>query len=208
MRKIMTSYLRVQVRYICCFTIWLTLFTFYTMRSNISIAMLAMTKQTSDTNSTSYSSCIIKKNMGEEIKNHIYEFTWTQAEQGYILSSFFIGYFSTHLLGSFLSLVIGPRKVMIICLFGSTIFTFGMVFLPYFGIWYFVMGRIMIGGPLYPIVHELIASYAPLEERTILTVLTHTGNLIGLSFNFGVGGYIVDNVDQGWKYLFIMNGKF
>ncbi|KAF0993191.1 hypothetical protein HZS_5573 [Henneguya salminicola] len=208
---------QVKVRYISCFVLWLTLFTFYTMRSNMSVAMLAMTKQSSDLNSTSFSSCINLERMKKSPDHHVYEFTWTQAEQGinffrrlgYILSAFFVGYFSTHLLGSILSFSIGPRTVMIICLVGSTIFTFLMAVLPYIGTTYFIIGRAIIGlfsGPLYPSLHLLIASYAPVRERTILTVITHTGNILGLSFNFGVGGYIVEHIPQGWKYLFIMNG--
>lgn len=205
----MTRSDRSSIRYVSCFVIWLTLFTFYAMRSNMSIALLAMTSQASVENSTSYSSCITEDKLTQKSTPEHFEFSWTQGEQGILLASFFGGYMLTHVLGAVLSLAFGARNVMIVCLVGSTFFTFSMLYLPYLGLSKFIAGRVMIGlfsGPLYPILHELLALYAAESERTRLTVITHTGNIIGLAFNFGVGGYIVEHYPLGWKYLFIMNG--
>ncbi|KII70015.1 hypothetical protein RF11_02324 [Thelohanellus kitauei] len=141
-----------KVRYLSCSIVWLTLFTFYAMRSNISIAILSMSKQTSSGNISTFSSCVDNSSKESDVHSQESEFNWTQAQQGkrflisgHILGSFFIGYFSTHLLGAVMSHIIGPRWVMIISLFGATVFTYLMLILPYIGVNYFIFGRMMIG---------------------------------------------------------------
>ncbi|KAF1742791.1 hypothetical protein MXB_3254, partial [Myxobolus squamalis] len=92
----------------------------------------------------------------------------------------------------------------------STILTFISVpAVEYF--WAFFTIRAIIGlvnGPLYPIIHETIANHAPAEERTWLLMMTHTGNIISLIVTFPTGGYLVENVPNGWKCIIYMTGGF
>ncbi|KII75057.1 putative transporter [Thelohanellus kitauei] len=197
-----------RFRYVVCLSAWLSLLALYSHRINLSIGIIGMAKEKSSTK-TEDSTCPLRYNKTlTEVQIQTEKFEWSESMQNYVLLAYNVGYMIGHVPGAFLSISFGYRKVMMFCISISTILTIISVFLaPYQ--WIFFSVRSMIGlvhGPLYPIIHETIAAHSPPSERTFLTMLTHTGNLISLAIVLPLGGLFIDNFINGWKYVFYLSG--
>lgn len=92
-------------RYMVVFLAFLGFFNVYSLRVNLSVAIVAMTENHSVYNESSNST------------NWVQEFNWDSKEKGLILSSFFYGYIFTQLLGGFIGAKIGGNIVSIRCLY-------------------------------------------------------------------------------------------
>lgn len=122
--------------------------------------------------------------------------------------TFNIGYLLGHLPFAILCNLYGPRSIMMICVFCSSILTIFLI-LAAKNYMSFLILRGIIGffnGPLYPIVHQIVASYCPPTERTYMLVITYSGNIMSLLLTFPVGGYILDHIVNGWRLIFWLTG--
>lgn len=203
-----------HLRYVICFIAWLSLLALYSHRANLSIAIIGMVQEkTKEKNESikSTSSCPLRYNKTHsEIEEKTEKFIWGEAVQNYILMAYNAGYMLGHVPGAFLSIAYGSRAVMLFCITSSTILTFVSLFFAQYQ-WVFFGFRALIGlvnGPLYPMIHETIAAHSPPAERTFLTMFTHTGNLVSLAVVLPLGGYLIENYVNGWKYIFYMTGAF
>ncbi|KAF1741865.1 hypothetical protein MXB_5593 [Myxobolus squamalis] len=152
----------------------------------------------------------INKNKAFIVDNLTQQFDWDEKKQNYLLLAFNLGYTIGHIPGGLLSIKYGPRDLMIFCLLSSTILT-AVSIAATINFWVFFTFRVLIGlsnGPLFAIIHQTIANYAPAEERTLLLLFTHTGTVISLVIIFPLGGYLVQYVPDGWKYIFYMSIVF
>lgn len=75
----------------------------YTLRVNLSVAVVAMNQVT---NVTLENGTVVEER----------EFNWTSKERGVVLSSFFYGYITTQVLGGFLANKIGGHIVSLLVL--------------------------------------------------------------------------------------------
>ncbi|KII64970.1 putative transporter [Thelohanellus kitauei] len=155
------------------------------------------------------STCPIRYEKTEsKVDNLTEKYEWDESVQNYVLLAYNVGYMIGHVPGAFLSIRFGYRNVMIFCLGTSTLLTILSAFVARYQ-WIFFCVRSLIGlvnGPLYPMIHETIAGHSPPNERTFLTVLTHTGNLVSLALILPISGLFIENIPNGWKYVFYLSG--
>lgn len=86
-------------RYVVVFLSFLGFFNVYSLRVNLSVAIVAMTENRTMFNETSGT------------YDTVQDFPWDSKEKGLILSSFFYGYILTQLLGGFIGAKIGGNIV-------------------------------------------------------------------------------------------------
>ncbi|RGB42532.1 major facilitator superfamily domain-containing protein [Rhizophagus diaphanus] len=136
------------------------------------------------------------------------EFGWSSTTQGLVLSSFFVGYLTTQVLGGALADKFGGKWVLGVAAVGWTTFTLLTPSAAKLGLNYLLSCRILLGiaeGACFPSVHSLIASWAPLEERSravaIITSSNHFGSIIAFPVSTWLG-----SGPWGWESIFWVFG--
>ncbi|CAG8490439.1 6378_t:CDS:2 [Funneliformis caledonium] len=168
---------RLIVLGLCSFAILIS----YADRSNIAVAIVYMSK----------------------------EFGWSSTTQGLILSSFFVGYLTTQILGGVLADRFGGKRVLGAAAAGWTIFTLVTPIAAKLGFNYLVLCRILLGvseGFCFPTVHSLVASWAPLEERSQAVAIITTSNVIGTVVSLPVATWLGSS-PWGWESIFWVFGS-
>ncbi|CAB4409970.1 unnamed protein product [Rhizophagus irregularis] len=136
------------------------------------------------------------------------EFGWSSTIQGLVLSSFFIGYMSTQVLGGAFADRFGGKLVLGVAAFGWTTFTLFTPSAAKLGLSYLLSCRILLGiaeGACIPSAYSLTASWAPQEERSrtaaIMSASINIGNIIALPVSTWLG-----SGPWGWQSIFWVFG--
>lgn len=99
----------------------------------------------------------------------MHEFDWPQSLQGYILSSFYVGYVLMHLPYGLLAEQIGGQPVILFAIFLTAAITLSTPFtILYGGPYALIFLRFMLGcvqAGLYPSIATLLAAWVPKNER-------------------------------------------
>ena len=171
-------------RFKVVFLSFLAVFICYIDRVNISVAIIPMQEQ----------------------------FGWSEIQKGFILSSFYVGYMITMIVGGYLADKYGGKKVLSYGLIIWSIFTIITPFFAYLGLWWLVFIRILMGlgeGITFPSWHAIYARWIPFKERTRAVAFTNSGIAAGTMFGYGVAAIIISNYSWEWVfYLFGMLGFF
>ncbi|KAF0990964.1 hypothetical protein HZS_6173 [Henneguya salminicola] len=203
-------------RILACISMFICLLACYFFRACMSVTILTMaslpTSTTATTTQTHGDTCSSSSSASGSNLSFTPRLTWTNDQQGNILSAYFYGYMFANFPGAIMADLLGPRLTMSIGLSGATLFTFLIVpcaqaeaNIAYILI---IICRVAIGifcGPLYASIHGLLACWVPKEERTKLAVITHSGNIFGLIVTFTVGAFI-DTTEKGWEYFLYFGG--
>ncbi|KII65646.1 putative inorganic phosphate cotransporter [Thelohanellus kitauei] len=198
-----------QLRVIICLVAWVALLASYSQRINLSIGIIGMVSE-KPLKLDNDSNCPIRRSVKSVsfATEHTTNYEWDESMQNYLLLAYNVGYMLGHIPGAFLALHFGSRYVMIFSLISSSLLTISSVFIVQFW-WLFFFVRVLTGfvnGPVIPLIHETIAYHSPPDERTVLTMFTHTGNLASLILILPLGGILIENYANGWKYIFIISG--
>lgn len=182
-------------RYVVALMAFFGFFNVYSLRVNLSIAVVAMTQDRSETlpNGTNIT-------LGPE-------FDWNNEMQGYILSSFFYGYITTQLLGGYLATRFGGKTI-----FGSGVavtaaLTVITPWLAYSSVYLLLAVRVIEGifeGVTYPCIHAVWAKWAPPLERSKLATIAFSGSYAGTVFAMPVSAYLAKAL--GWPSIFYFFG--
>lgn len=172
-----------QRRYILALLLFLGNFNVFSLRVNLSVAIVAMTR-------------------GIEP-----EFNWSSKAQGLLLSSFSYGYISTQLIGGIAASKIGGRR-----LYGAGIFCTGILCIIFplvskFGLGALVAVRVLMGvseGVVFPCLHSIWSKWAPPMERSRLNSFAFAGNYIGTLTMMPVSSFLAENF--GWRSVFYVTG--
>lgn len=96
-------------------------------------------------------------------------FEWTQEQQGYILSAFYLGYFIAHIPGGLLAERIGGKSVILLAIFLSSFLSIATpMAVTYGGAYALFTVRTMLGvaqGGIFPSIATLLAVWIPKKER-------------------------------------------
>ncbi|XP_055918861.1 putative inorganic phosphate cotransporter isoform X2 [Eupeodes corollae] len=181
------------VRHVQVLLLFLCIVVNYMGRLNVSVAVVAMTN--AKTTNPNYD-----------------EYSWNEKQKSYILSSFYWGYILTQFPGSYMCRKCGAKFTMFISTLGSAFLSFitpicmplgdGEGWQVYCGI------RVVQGlfqGLFYSCIHEHLAKWSPVEERTRLGALCHTGMEIGTILAMGVTGLIAQS-SLGWPGISYISG--
>lgn len=111
------------MRFVVAMILQLYIANCYIARVNLSLALTRMARPSNI--SEEDHSCPIPEGY-HNVSNSdekIYDYHWNPTQQQYILSSFYIGYFITHIPGGALCDTFGARWVLLISMIGTTIIT-------------------------------------------------------------------------------------
>src|SRR5262245_14530732 len=125
---------------------FLAMFVCYVDRVNMSYAILPMSKQ----------------------------FGWDKATQGWVLSSFFVGYLGTQLLGGWLATRIGGRRLLTFGVLWWSAFTLVTPLAARVSFGALIAARIGMGlgeGVAFPAIYQLFGKWIPLRERARASAL-------------------------------------
>ncbi|CAG7733200.1 unnamed protein product, partial [Allacma fusca] len=138
------------------------------------------------------------------------EFEWNEAEQGFILGSFFFGYVLTQLPGGILATKYGGKWPLGLGLFVTAIFAIATPIAARTHTYLLVFVRVVQGlgeGLTTPAMHAILASWAPPDERSKLGSIVYAGAQFGTAATMVSSGYLIDGgVFGGWPSVFYVMG--
>ncbi|XP_041979293.1 putative inorganic phosphate cotransporter isoform X2 [Aricia agestis] len=173
------------VRHVQTFLLFLALVLAFSMRVNMSLAIVAMTDTFSDNS-----------------------FEWSIQTQSVVLSSFFWGYVILQIPGGELAARYGGMILITISIAVNSAVTLIIPVAAYYGGWKLLCAcRVVQGlsqGFLYPSMHNLVGKWIPLEEKSRLGTLIYAGGQLGTAFQLLSSGFIADY--WGWPAIFYVNG--
>lgn len=181
-------------RYVVVFMAFLGYLVAYTLRTNMNVAIIAMTQKSNVTLSN-----------GTMIVERLYD--WSNTEQGYVLSSFFWGYIVTQFPGGFLAIEFGGVLILGLATLLSAVITLLCPVCAYGNIWLLVTSRVLIGlfsGPMFPSANAIWARWAPPKEKAFIVSFVFSGTIFGTIVGNAISGIICDSL--GWEYAFYIFG--
>ncbi|KAL3281332.1 hypothetical protein HHI36_004540 [Cryptolaemus montrouzieri] len=181
-------------RYIVGLMAFFGFFNVYALRANLSIAIVAMTENKS----------IVVDN-GTTI--YIREFDWDSKVQGYILSSFFYGYVTTQVLGGWLAMRIGGKRLFGLGIAATAFMTLITPFVAKLNLYLLIGLRVLEGvceGVTYPCMHAIWSQWAPPLERSRLGTFAYTGAYVGTVVSMPACALLAEWL--GWSSIFYVFG--
>ncbi|XP_013188922.1 putative inorganic phosphate cotransporter [Amyelois transitella] len=156
----------------------------FTMRANMSMAIVAMTDSSKDKS-----------------------YDWDPSIKSMILSSFFWGYVVLQIPGGMLARKVGGKLLITISVAVNSLIS---LFIPTgaaIGGWRVVCAcRILQGltqAFVYPSMHHLISQWIPLEEKGLLSNFIYAGGQLGTSIQLIASGFLA--AAWGWQAIFYTN---
>ncbi|XP_055919343.1 putative inorganic phosphate cotransporter [Eupeodes corollae] len=158
------------IRHVQVILLFLCLIVNYIGRQNASVSVVAMTN-------------------AKSTNPDFPEYNWNETHKSYILSSFYWGYSLTQCLATYICRHFGSKPSMLIATAGSALLSAITPMAIGLGGWQVYCGiRTLQGlfqGLLLPTLHDHLAKWSPIEERTRLGALSltglETGNLLGMA---------------------------
>jgi len=158
-----------------------SIFICYIDRVNISVAIIPMAKQ----------------------------FGWTDTQRGLVLSSFFLGYMITQLLGGTLAARFGGKVVLGFGVVWWSLFTLLTPLSAMTSFPILIATRIAMGlgeGVAFPANYNLLGRWVPALERSRSVAFILSGISMGTLFAVTVSPWVV--VSYGWPAIFYLFGVF
>ncbi|XP_012255380.2 putative inorganic phosphate cotransporter isoform X2 [Athalia rosae] len=179
------------VRHVQSLLMFLGLTFAYTLRVNMSVAIVAM----SDSSMAN---------------PDIEEFGWDSSTQSLILSSFFWGYVVTQIPAGQIAQMWSASKLWALCMFVCGLTNLVIPIGAHFGGWQAVCAcRIIMGlsqGCVLPCLHTLLGKWVPPVERARLGTYTYAGAQFGTVVGLPVSGFLSAS-SIGWPSVFYVVGS-
>ncbi|XP_015792496.1 putative inorganic phosphate cotransporter isoform X2 [Tetranychus urticae] len=213
------------VRYIFFVMAFLGLNILYSLRVNLSVAIVSMSKDiTNSSDVTVKSECkapksanssvplIIDLYTGNSTQNGTQdevagEFDWDSQIQSYIVSSFFLGYVITQIPAGRMAERYGSKKILATSIFLASVLTLFCPIAARFHYQAFIACRVLIGlaeGMFFPSMHSMCARWFPKPDRSLMTAVVYSGAQIGTVITMVATGYLVGFA--GWPSAFYVFG--
>ncbi|CAD7015089.1 putative inorganic phosphate cotransporter [Ceratitis capitata] len=181
---------RFGIRHLQCFLAFCGLAVAYSLRVNLSVAIVAMTD-----------------------KNHTNpafdEYNWDEGIKSYLLSSFFWGYVVTQVPGGYMAHHYGAKYTFFFGVFICSTLAILTPLCAKIGDWPLVLAlRAAQGlsqGMIFPSTHTFLSKWAPAEERGRLVSYCYSGAQFGTVVMLSVSGYIASS-RLGWPSIFYLSG--
>ncbi|XP_017480484.1 PREDICTED: putative inorganic phosphate cotransporter, partial [Rhagoletis zephyria] len=178
------------IRHFETFLLFLALSVAYSLRVNLSMAIVAMTDK-------------------ESANPDFEEFSWNEKTKSLLLSSFFWGYVITQVPGGALARKFGGKTTL---LFGVLICSILAVLTPIcarIGDWQLVCAlRVAQGlcqGMVFPSTHTLLSQWAPIEDRGHFTTYCYSGSQFGTVVMIATSGVLASS-SMGWPSIYYFSG--
>ncbi|XP_050545593.1 putative inorganic phosphate cotransporter isoform X1 [Daktulosphaira vitifoliae] len=206
----------IGARHVVTFMLFLGMANAYIMRTNMSVAIVAMVNQTAlerdptipDDECEGY----YTPPANSTISNVSNEgsFAWSTSQQGYVLSSFFYGYVITQIPFGILSKKYGAKYFLGIGMLINSLFGFLVPLSAHFGIFSLITIRFIQGlgeGPIVPCTHALLAKWIPPNERSRMGAFVYAGAQFGTVISMPLSGVLSEyGFAGGWPSIFYVFG--
>lgn len=173
------------VRHTQTLLLFLAMLLAFTMRVNMSMAIVDMTDA-----------------------NNVEHFDWSYSIQSMILSSFFWGYVILQIPGGELAKRLGGKIPMTISISVNALLSIAMPLGAKYGGYKFVIGCRVLQGLtqafVYPCMHHLVSQWIPLEEKGTLATIIYAGGQLGMAIQLIASGFLA--TQWGWQAIFYANG--
>ncbi|XP_018804536.1 PREDICTED: putative inorganic phosphate cotransporter [Bactrocera latifrons] len=179
----------------------------YTMRICLSVAITELVVKKNHTDDDGSTAVCVADDLDSESSSGG-EYEWSEELQGYILSSFYIGYILTHIPGGLLAEKFGGKWTLSLGILSTAFFT---VITPlaiiHGGATWLIVVRILMGigeGTTFPALSVLLAQWVPIKERGKLGALVLGGGQVGTILGNLLSGILLDAYD--WPVVFYFFG--
>ncbi|XP_034407494.1 sialin [Cyclopterus lumpus] len=184
-------------------------FVVYSLRVNLSVAMVDMLNSTRPaTGNHSSSICPAHTDPARPTRHHpAGVYSWDSETQGWILGSFFYGYILTQVPGGYLSGRYGPKWLLGFGVLSTVVFTLLTPTAADLGPGYLIGVRVLEGigeGVTFPSMYAMWAAWAPPLERSRLLTISYIGAQLGTVISLPLSGEICFYLD--WTYVFYVFG--
>ncbi|XP_014246329.1 putative inorganic phosphate cotransporter isoform X2 [Cimex lectularius] len=202
-------------RHVVTVMLFLGMANAYTMRTNMSVAIVAMVNQTALPKDPT----IVTDECGEgplinKNDSHVHHkdgpFLWNTEEQGYILSAFFYGYCITQIPCGILAKKYGSKWFLGGGMLLNSVFGMLVPLAASYGQVSLIIIRFIQGlgeGPIVPCTHAMLAKWIPPNERSRMGAIVYAGAQFGTVVSMPLSG-ILSDVDElgGWPSIFYFFG--
>ncbi|UJR21148.1 hypothetical protein I4U23_024247 [Adineta vaga] len=206
-----TSFLpcsNVPKRYTLAIWAFFGFFCLYSMRVNLSVAIVAMVAPQSALNQSVQACPVVHENSTKPPPT--YEFDWEPSKQGLVLGAFFYGYIVTQIIGGMLAERFGAKWIFGGSIFISSILTLLTPVAARVDYRLLIAIRVLIGmasGPAFPSAAALWGKWIPAAERSTVPPAAQTGTSIGIIFTTPLVSIMVeDGFLGGWPSAFYVFG--
>eukprot|EP00731_Ephydatia_muelleri_P011094 Em0005g1680a len=142
--------------------------------------------------------------------NSAKSFNWSAEQEGWLLSSFFIGYIFTQFPGGLLAQWLGGKWVFGIGVGMTSLLTLLTPLAAFTNVWVLMALRVLEGifeGVSFPAMHVIWSHWAPPQERSILTAISYSGSYVGNVVSFPVSALLCwYGFAGGWPSVFYVFG--
>lgn len=132
------------------------------------------------------------------------DYEWSEELQGFILSSFYIGYILTHIPGGLLAERFGGKWTLSLGILSTAVFTIlTPVAIKSGGSTALIIVRILMGlgeGTTFPALSVLLSAWVPAKERGKLGALVLGGGQVGTILGNLLSGVFLDAWDWPWVF--------
>lgn len=179
----------------------------YALRVNLSVAIVSMTNLTENQQSNN-SECPVGNTTSG--KAHTGTFNWSSTEVGLILGAFFYGYICTQLIGGWLAVRLGGKRLLGYGVLWTSVLTLLSPLSTKGGFLALFAVRLLEGlgeGVTFPAMHAIWGKWAPQMERSKLVTFTYSGAHMGTVLSLPISGALADsNFLGGWPSIFYVFG--
>lgn len=186
--------LQIPRRYITCALACSGMMIAYSLRINLSMAVVAMTS-------------VREIPLGNGSTFLYRDFDWTPQQKGFVLGSFFYGYVLSELPIGLLSSKYGGVTTLGISIACSGLFSLAIPFIANYGAYYVAGFRALIGvveGGTFPSIQAVWSKWAPPEEKTTLVTVSYAGIHAAHAIALPIFGFLAERF--GWQSLFYVPG--
>ncbi|XP_066258483.1 putative inorganic phosphate cotransporter isoform X1 [Euwallacea similis] len=201
-------------RHFVTFMLFLGMANAYVMRTNMSVAIVAMVNHTAITTDDGHEQGVDMECGVESSNSSISstssdgEFVWETDLQGYILSSFFYGYVITQIPFGILAKKYGNIYFLGIGMLINSVFGLLVPAAAHMGVWWLIVVRFIQGlgeGPIVPCTHALLAKWIPPNERSRMGAFVYAGAQFGTVISMPLSGLLAVS-HGGWPSIFYVFG--
>ncbi|XP_033220002.1 putative inorganic phosphate cotransporter isoform X2 [Belonocnema kinseyi] len=211
--EILIPHAMVGSRHIVTFMLFLGMANAYVMRTNMSVAIVAMVNHTAITESHDEypNECGVVTNINStEGNNNDGEFIWDSRKQGYLLSSFFYGYVITQIPFGILAKRYGSKYFLGVGMLINSLFGLLVPISAHWGYYWLMLVRFIQGlgeGPIVPCTHALLAKWIPPNERSRMGAFVYAGAQFGTVISMPLSGLLSEyGFSGGWPSIFYVFG--
>ncbi|CAG9766884.1 unnamed protein product [Ceutorhynchus assimilis] len=205
-------------RHFVTFMLALGMANAYVMRTNMSVAIVAMVNHTaiaiddrSESDDVSVTECgvLINQTLDDSSSPEADgEFIWQTDVQAYVLSAFFYGYVITQIPAGILGKTYGNIRFLGIGMLINSVFGLLVPIAAEMGLWWLLAVRFIQGlgeGPIVPCSHALLAKWIPPNERSRMGSFVYAGAQLGTVISLPLSG-LLSVSEWRWPGVFYVFG--